>query len=185
MFFRKNIKRIGGQPFQADGEVHVIGEGRSNALKSDGKQTTIEFSVLRTVDQEYVNLRLEAEAIIKSVKNCRLWSEEIQPDKILFSAFPVAVCHLRSISMFFAKCNKSICGRIVCRNCFVVLEFWKQHPSQLFSEFHSHLIIGIDIPNDPLHENLVFIKSKKRTERLRCQLLKEKGIRRSVARKNF
>jgi hypothetical protein len=33
--------------------------------KSDGKQTTIEFSVLRAVDQEYVNLRLEAETAIK------------------------------------------------------------------------------------------------------------------------
>jgi hypothetical protein len=29
--------------------------------KADGKQTTIEFSVLRAADQEYVNRRLEAE----------------------------------------------------------------------------------------------------------------------------
>lgn len=65
------------------------------------------------------------------------------------------------------------------------LKFWKDGLSQLFAQLDSHLVEGVDIPNDSLGENLVLIEGDECAKDVRGQLRVEEGIGGSVARKGF
>src|SRR5262249_10813903 len=62
----------------------------------------------------------------------------------------------------------------------LVLKFWDNALRQHLAEFHTPLVKRIDVPNDALSEDRVFVKGNELTERFRCQPPGKNRVRRPV-----
>jgi len=59
----------------------------------------------------------------------------------------------------FIVIDKTVSGAIVASHLFFTGEFWKDDFGQLFTKLHTPLIEGVDVPDDALHKDFVFVKS--------------------------
>src|SRR3569623_1594603 len=84
----------------------------------------------------------------------------------------------------FVVVDQTIGGRIVCRHRVIALELGQDTFCELFSELHAPLIEGIDLPDDALHEDLVFVKRDERAQAAWRELLEHDRIAGSIARKH-
>ena len=58
----------------------------------------------------------------------------------------------------------------------VVAQFGKDSPGQLFAQLHTPLVEREDIPDDPLHEDLVLVHGDQRAERTGSEQREEDGV---------
>src|ERR1700690_3557740 len=77
--------------------------------------------------------------------------------------------------------DQRIGGRVMRRHEPLALELRLDLLRQLLAELDSPLVETEDIPDDPLHENLVLVEGYQYPERMRRQLGKNEGARRSIA----
>lgn len=56
---------------------------------------------------------------------------------------------------------------------------------QLLAQLHTHLVEGIDVPDNALHENFVLVEGDEASEHARGEAVVHKGVGRTVARKNL
>ncbi len=71
------------------------------------------------------------------------------------------------------------------RDRFFTLQLGIYGFGELFAQFHSHLIERVDVPDDTLSEYLVLIEGDERSQGLRCELLEQNRVRRSIAGKGL
>lgn len=64
-------------------------------------------------------------------------------------------------------------------------EFWFDLFRELFAEFDSHLVVGVDVPDCALNKDLMFIKGDQTSKSLRVKSLNQQRVRRAISRKNF
>ena len=59
--------------------------------------------------------------------------------------------------------DQSVGGRVVRNDLRTATQPGQNMRSQLFAQFHAHLIKGINVPNDTLDENFMFVKGESGT----------------------
>src|SRR3569833_4755724 len=65
----------------------------------------------------------------------------------------------------------------------LVHQFWQDRLGQLIAEIYTPLVEGIDLPDDALHEDLVFVERNQGAERARIELLEQYRIGGPITRK--
>ncbi len=73
----------------------------------------------------------------------------------------------------------------MCRDLCAGTQFGLQVCSQLFAQLHAPLVVGIDVPDDALHEYLVFIERYQPAQSSWRQLFEQDGIGRFIALEYF
>jgi len=61
------------------------------------------------------------------------------------------------------------------------MQFGQDAAGELLAEFHTPLVVGIQVPDHALHKNLVFIERNQHAQRVRRELLQQDGIAGMVA----
>src|SRR5580658_1824359 len=93
-----------------------------------------------------------------SFRNCQLndflWQQWLDLKRVVFLHRPF---YYRKLPHFLKRVDQAVRGRIVGFDLIVVLQLRQDLPGELFTELHSPLIEGKNIPDDPLDEDLVFV----------------------------
>ena len=87
--------------------------------------------------------------------------------------------------MLFVVVDQTPRGTVMIGNQTRLFQFGQDRFGKLLAEFHTPLIETIDIPDDSLGKNLMFVKSDQGAKGAWCQLLKQEAIGRFVACKDF
>src|SRR3989338_2857377 len=85
----------------------------------------------------------------------------------------------------FKVVDELIGRRIVVRNRFGRGKLRENAVGELFAELNTPLIERIDIPDDALDEDLVFVHGNEETESVGSETRKEKAVGRTIAREYF
>lgn len=86
--------------------------------------------------------------------------------------------------MSLVKVNEAVGGSIVGVDLAFLTQFRQDSLGQLLSEFDTPLVKGVDVPDDTLHEDLVFIHGNQSTKSSRSQFLEQNGVCGTVALEN-
>jgi len=93
--------------------------------------------------------------------------------------------NIKLFSHPFDGIHQPICRGIMAADWLRFCQFRQNLFSQLFAQFHAHLVKRVDIPDDALGEDFVLIEGNQRTQHFRRQFWVEEGIGRTVARESF
>ena len=72
-------------------------------------------------------------------------------------------------------------GRVVALHILGLAELRKNVLREDLSELNTHLVVGVDAPDDTLGEDLVLVERDERAERRRCEQREDDAVARAVA----
>ena len=88
-------------------------------------------------------------------------------------------------SIILEMVNQPVSRTIVTRNGTMLLKFRINDLGQLLAEFDSPLVERVDIPNNALRENLVFVECDQDAESFRRQLVEKNRVGRAISSKDL
>ena len=77
--------------------------------------------------------------------------------------------------------DKAICRAVMAGYGFITCHFWFNSLGQLFAKLHPPLVIGVDVPDDALGEDLHLIHGDQSPQSKRCHHVYHDAVSWSVA----